>query len=145
MVGPTTIHFVCTGNIYRSRLAEAYCTSLNAAGIRASSSGIAAGQWDDAPISPHAAELLARHGLSSYAAARWQRTTAELVRSSDVLVFMEDEHHRFCESWIEPRQRVEIWGVKDIDGLELDEIPNEVQRTFEIIRRHTDALIARLT
>ena len=146
MVGPTTIHFVCTGNIYRSRLAEAYCTSLNAAGIRAFSSGIAAGRWDDAAISPHAAEVLARHSLSSYAAAGWQRTTADLVRSSDVLVFMEDEHHRFCANWIElGRQRVEIWGVKDIDGLEAAEIPDEVERTFEIIRRHTDALIARLS
>jgi protein-tyrosine-phosphatase len=145
MAGPTTIHFVCTGNIYRSRLAEAYCISLNAAGIRAFSSGISAGQWDDAAISPHAAEVLARHRLSSYAAAGWQRTTADLVRSSDVLVFMEGEHHRFCASWIEPRHSVEIWGVKDIDGLEVDGIPGEVERTFEIIRRHTDALIARLS
>jgi protein-tyrosine-phosphatase len=145
MAAPTTIHFVCTGNVYRSRLAEAYCASMSVSGIRVISSGIAAGRYDDAPISPHAALALARHGLLSYAAARWQRTTADLVRSSDVLVFMEAEHHRFCEDWIDPaRQRIEVWGVKDIDGQEPAEIPNEVERTLAIIRRHTDALIARL-
>jgi protein-tyrosine-phosphatase len=145
MAGPITIHFVCTGNVYRSRLAEAYCISLNAAGVRAFSSGIAAGRDSDVSISPYAAEILTKQGLLSYASARWQRTTAELVQSCDVLVFMEDEHHRFCESWIEPaRQRVEIWGVKDIDDIEAAEIPGEVERTFEIIRRHVDALMARL-
>lgn len=144
MAGPITIHFVCTGNVYRSRLAEAYCISLNAEGIRAFSSGIAAGRDSDVAISPYAVEILAKQGLLSYAAARWQRTTADLVQSSDVLVFMEEEHHRFCENWIEPeRQRVEIWGVKDIGDLEAAEIPSEVERTFENIRRHTDALIAR--
>lgn len=145
MAARTTIHFVCTGNVYRSRLAEAYCTFRNAAGIRAVSSGIAAGRDNDAPISPHAAEVLSRHGLLTYAAARWQQTTADLVRSSDVLVFMETEHHRFCEAWVEPaRQRVEVWGVKDIGDLAAVEIPNEVERTFAIIRRHTDALLAKL-
>lgn len=145
MAAPTTIHFVCTGNVYRSRLAEAYCVSRSLPGIYVSSSGIAAGRDSDAAISPHAAGALARHGLLSYAAARWQRTTADLVRSSDVLVFMEPEHHRFCVDWIEPdRQTIEVWGVKDIDNLEAAEIPNEVERTFAIIRGHTDSLIASL-
>lgn len=145
MAAPTTIHFVCTGNVYRSRLAEAYCVSRSLPGIGVYSSGIAAGRDSNAPISPHAVVALTRHGLLSYAAAHWQRTTADLVRSSDVLVFMEAEHHRFCEEWIQPaRQRIEVWGVKDIDGREPAEIPIEVERTFAIIRRRTDALIASL-
>ena len=37
---------------------------------------------------------------------------------------------RFCEEWIEPARAAEI--------------PNEVERTFAIIRRHSDALIASL-
>ena len=35
-----TIHFICTGNIYRSRLAEAYCASKRVAGLCVLSSGI---------------------------------------------------------------------------------------------------------
>ena len=89
------IHFVCTGNIYRSRLAEAYCNSRRVPGIDVLSSGIKAGLEQDVPISPYAADVLTRFGLERYAAARWQRTSAELVRASDVLVFMESEHRRF--------------------------------------------------
>jgi protein-tyrosine-phosphatase len=92
------IRFVCTGNIYRSRLAEAYCKSLRIPELQVSSSGMGAGLNDDAAISPYAAEVLARYELDSHAAARGQRRTAELVRWSDVLVFMEPEHQRFCKA-----------------------------------------------
>ena len=43
------IHFVCTGNVYRSRLAEAYCASVCDAAIQVESSGIAAGMNEDIP------------------------------------------------------------------------------------------------
>jgi protein-tyrosine-phosphatase len=145
LVPAMTIHFVCTGNVYRSRLAEAYCASRCAPGIRIFSSGIAAGSGGDAPISPYAADVLARFGLDSYAAPGWQRTTAALVQSSDVLVFMESEHLRFCEDWIEPaRQRIEVWEIEDVGPVDVAEIANKVQRTFGIIRQRTDALLAAL-
>jgi protein-tyrosine-phosphatase len=139
------IHFVCTGNIYRSRLAEAYCASRCVPGIRVFSSGIGAGLNGDAPISTYAADLLTQHGLNSYAAVGWQRTTAALVQASDVLVFMESEHHRFCENWIEPsRQKLEVWEIEDVGPVDESEIPKKAQRTFEIIRRRTDSLLTAL-
>ena len=140
------IHFVCTGNIYRSRLAEAYCNSRGVTGIDVFSSGIRAGMEEDVPISPYAADVLNRHGLGRYAAARWQRTSAELVRASDVLVFMESEHHRFCEKWIEGiRQRIEVWGIEDVGPVEaVEEIPIKVERTFGIIRQRVDTLLTAL-
>jgi protein-tyrosine-phosphatase len=136
------IHFVCTGNICRSRLAEAYCNSRSVPGIDVFSSGIRAGLEGDVPISPYAADVLTRYGLDRYAAARWQRTSEELVRASDVLVFMESEHHRFCEKWIEARrQRIEVWEIEDIGPIDAAEIPNKVERTFGLIRQRTDALL----
>lgn len=139
------IHFVCTGNIYRSRLAEAYFASRCKPGIHVVSSGIAAGRDGDAPISPYAAEILAKYALTSYAAAYWQRTTHALVRTSDVLIFMEAEHHRFCRDWIEPeRQRIEVWGIEDVGPIKPAEIAKKVERTFEVIRQRTDALLATL-
>jgi protein-tyrosine-phosphatase len=140
-----TIHFVCTGNLYRSRLAEAYCVSRGRTGIRVSSSGIAAGANGSDRISPWAADVLAKHGLQSCAAVTWQRTTEALVRASDVLVFMESEHRRYCESWIEPaRQRIEVWEIEDIGPIAVEAIPEKAERTFALIRQRTDALLSDL-
>jgi protein-tyrosine-phosphatase len=139
------IHFICTGNIYRSRLAEAYCASRCVPGIRVFSSGIAAGLNGVAPISTYAADLLTQHGISSYAATGWQRTTPALVRASDVLVFMESEHHRFCEDWIDAaRQGFEVWEIEDVGPIDESEIPKKAERTFEIIRQRTDSLLTAL-
>jgi protein-tyrosine-phosphatase len=140
------LQFVCTGNIYRSRLAEAYCASKAVPGILVSSSGIAAGHLDTVPISPYAADILTRFGLDAFAAKHWQRTTPTLIHSSDVLVFMESEHHRFCADWIEPaRQKIEVWGIEDIGPIPAAKIPDKVERTFALIRHRTDTLLATLT
>ena len=140
------IHFVCTGNVYRSRLAEAYCISRCVPGIHVSSSGIAAGANGDAPISPYAVDELNKYGLLSHAAKSWQPTTAALVKMSDVLILMESEHHRFCANWIEPaRQRVEVWEIEDIIGpCSPKAIAETVERTFKTIRHRTDALLGSL-
>jgi protein-tyrosine-phosphatase len=139
------IHFICTGNIYRSRLAEAYSNSKCGSGINVFSSGIGAGLNGSLPISPYAADILARFALTSYAAPHWQRTTEALVRASDVLVFMETEHRQYCENWIEPaRQAVEVWGIEDVGPIPAWEIAPKVERTFAIIRQRTEALLANL-
>jgi protein-tyrosine-phosphatase len=130
---------------YRSRLAEAYCASRCSPGVHVLSSGIGAGLNGDAPISPYAADILAKYALASYTAAHWQRTTAALLHASDVLVFMEKEHRRFCEGWIEPkRQWIEVWDVEDIGPMEISEIAKKVDHTFGIIRQRTDVLLATL-
>lgn len=139
------IHFICTGNLYRSRLAEAYCASRRIPGLHVSSSGIAAGATGDAAISPHAADILAHHDLGPYAAERWQRTTQALVQASDIIVFMESGHRHFCADWIDPaRQRIEVWEIEDIGPADLARISEKVKLTFERIRHHTDTLLASL-
>jgi protein-tyrosine-phosphatase len=139
------IHFVCTGNIYRSRLAEAYAVSRGIPGIRVTSSGIAAGRDGQAAISPWAADVLSRYGLERHAAPRWQRTTAELLQSSDIVVFMESEHQRFCAPCVEVgRHRVEVWEIEDIGPMEFSKIPQKVEQTFAEIRKRTDELIQSL-
>jgi protein-tyrosine-phosphatase len=145
VVPAVRIHFICTGNVYRSRLAEAYCTSRCVPGVYVSSSGIKAGLNGDASISPYAANMLANYNLDSYAAAHWQRTTAALLQASDVLVFMESEHYRFCESWIEPsRQRIEVWEIEDVGPVDAGEITSKVEHAFAIIRQRTDTLLTAL-
>jgi protein-tyrosine-phosphatase len=50
-----TIHFICTGNMYRSRLAEAYCVSRGAPGLNVVSSGTGTHLNSVLSIAPHAA------------------------------------------------------------------------------------------
>jgi len=140
-----TIHFICTGNIYRSRLAEAYCASKGVPGLSVSSSGIGATSNGGVPIASYAARVLSQRGLERFAAPSWQQTTAALVRASDVLVFMERQHHQFCEDWIDPiRQTIEIWDVPDVGPIDAERIMTKVEQTFEMIRKRADMLLAAL-
>ena len=139
------IHFICTGNIYRSRLAEAYCKSKGVSGLDVMSSGIQTILNGGVSIARYAADVLRAYGLERFAAPSWQQTTAALVRASDVLVFMEREHYHFCKDWVDSsRQRFEIWDIPDV-GSEVGaaEIMTKVERTFATIRRQTDSLLAK--
>lgn len=140
-----TVHFICTGNIYRSRLAEAYCASKCVPGLRVSSSGIGTTLNRGATIAPYAARMLQEHGLEHFAAPTFRQTTPELVGASDVLVFMEREHLRFCQDWIEhPRQAVEVWDVPDVGAVDASRIIATVRRTFALITHKTDKLLLTL-
>jgi protein-tyrosine-phosphatase len=141
-----TIRFICTGNIYRSRLAEAYCASKNIPGLSVSSSGIQTTLNGGIPIASYAADVLKAYGLERCAAPSWQQTTAALVRASDVLVFMEREHYHFCKDWVDSsRQKFEIWDIPDVGSrVSAAEIMTEVERTFAVIRQQTDSLLTRL-
>jgi protein-tyrosine-phosphatase len=140
------IHFICTGNIYRSRMAEAYCVSKGIPGLSVLSSGIRTALNGLVPIAPYAADTLRGHGLERFVSASWQQTTAALVRKSDILVFMEDEHYRFCLDWIDSStQTVQIWNIPDIgSGVGLAQIRTVAERTFAIIKQQTDLLLAEL-
>jgi len=139
-----TIHFICTGNIYRSRLAEAYCASRSVPGLHVFSSGVGTAM-NGLTIAPYAAQVLTQWGLEGFAAPSWQQTTRALVHASDMLVFMEREHYRFCEDWIDPiRQRFEIWDISDVGELDAARTKNKVEQTFSIIRQRTDMLLRAL-
>jgi protein-tyrosine-phosphatase len=140
-----TIHFICTGNIYRSRLAEAYCAFKGVPGLSVSSSGIGTKLNRGIPIASYAVRVLSERGLEHFAASSWQQTTAALVRASDVLVFMEREHYSFCEDWLDPvRQWVEIWDIPDVRQVDAAQIMTEVEQTFAMIRQRTDMLLTAL-
>ena len=67
------------------------------------------------------------------------------MRSSDVLVFMEYEHYRFCQDWIDPvRQVVEVWHISDIKQADASGIMNEVEQTFASIQYRMDLLLTKL-
>ncbi|MBI5821969.1 MAG: ribose 5-phosphate isomerase B [Verrucomicrobia bacterium] len=86
-----TILFVCTGNICRSPMAEAWARHLlsGRGDVRVLSAGV--GAPNGQPASTHAVEAMAQMGvdLSKF---RSQRVTAELVRHADYIFGMTQGH-----------------------------------------------------
>ena len=85
------IHFICIGNVFRSRLAEAYLNSLNIKGVEVSSSGVRANHAFDGDISIFVLPLLKREGLEPFISKKWIQTTLDIVQDKDLVVFMNEE------------------------------------------------------
>ncbi len=149
------IHFVCTGNLYRSRMAEAYLRSKAVPGLEVTSSGVLAEAQGAGSISRYADRVLTGRGLSPHAAPSWRQTDPALLRAADYVVFMMDEHRAFCQEHFEFYDRPHaVWGVPDLDvvqipsGIDADEraaiLLSEAERTFDRIAERVDALLVAL-
>lgn len=140
------IHFVCSGNSFRSRMAEAYLNSKMVSSLVVSSSGIEATKNLNGPISWYAARVIKDNELIGFMANFWTQTTREIIQQNDLIIFMEEEHHLFCKEFLIPDQKYEIWNVPDVNGaddpgLERDiENIKESERIFELIKQKVDLL-----
>lgn len=83
------IHFICVGNVYRSRLAEAYFNFCEVAGIKAISSGIHAQNDSAGPICWYSERIILNNALVSFMSAHWKQTTRYLLETSDLNIFMD--------------------------------------------------------
>ncbi|MGD9896059.1 MAG: low molecular weight phosphatase family protein, partial [Candidatus Methylacidiphilaceae bacterium] len=114
--------FICTGNYYRSRFAEAvfnFYASVRELPWRASSRGLAVGPTPF-PISPFACARLQELGiaLSHTSPSPTGLTETDLARSDRAIALEEREHRpmivRLFPQWIE---RIRFWDVADVDRL----------------------------
>lgn len=138
-----TILFLCTGNFYRSRYAEAW---FNAAAARenlhwrASSAGFRP-HIEANPLSRWAAERLIeeRIPLEMTRAAPVKVTEADLTEASLIVAMLEKEHRPMMlqafPRWVD---RIEYWQVHDIDEISpaeaLPEIEARVERLVRSLR-----------
>lgn len=114
--------FICTGNYYRSRFAEAVFNGHALARRlpwRAFSRGLAVGPTPF-PLSPFAAGRLQELGipLSHTSQFPLPLTEADLLRSARAIALQEQEHRpmiaRLFPQWVE---RIGFWDIDDVDRL----------------------------
>lgn len=115
--------FLCTGNFYRSRFAEAvFNHAAEAAHIpwRASSRGLATHMAPDAPLSPHTIAALAERGICVHHTAidKKQATTEDLAAANLIIALRDAEHRPLLQrDFPEFADKVRYWDIADVDEL----------------------------
>ena len=90
------IHFVCSGNTFRSRLAEGYLKSKNINNLIVSSSGIKAAENFNGPIAPHTVWVSEKYNLSTHMFETWRESDKNEIEDQDLVIFMEPLHYKYC-------------------------------------------------
>jgi len=115
---PFTVHFVCRGNTYRSRLAAAYFDTLVDARFHVTSSGIGAqrstsGVQIAEPYTKATAKVHnLRHGITKHKT----QTTDKLLADADVIIFMnKDVYDDALKEYTFDVRKCQVWHVPDFD------------------------------
>lgn len=139
------IQFVCTGNTFRSRLAEAYLKSKNIPGLIVSSSGVAAEKNLNGSVSDYTVCILDKYDLIQYLSETWRVTNKEDLENQDLVIFIESIHYNFCINTLHCNiPHYEIWGIPDIKSEFLLNTLS-VESIFEKIKEKVNRLVASTT
>jgi protein-tyrosine phosphatase len=142
---PQRVLFLCSGNYYRSRFAEALFNHLAAAkglAYRADSAGL----WPEChahnpgPMSPHTIAALKERGIALPEVLRSPRdVSARDIAESALTIAVKEAEHRVLVQRLFPDllERVEFWHVDDVG-----DAPPTV--ALPMLERHVEALVQRL-
>lgn len=142
------VHFICTGNTYRSRVAEAYLNSKKLNNISSYSSGIEADKALSGPITWWASRLLFNAELIEFMSYSWQKTTKRLLDQAEITIFMEQVHFDFCSNELGFKDsNYEIWNIADVNPLKKFGDKEKIETTelaFQKIKEKVDNLAEKL-
>ena len=144
------IHFVCTGNVFRSRLAEAYLKSKNIADLVISSSGTEAQNNIGKSIEKYTVIVSKNHNIEQFLSDYWVQTAKEGIEQQDLVIFMQQVHFIFCRDKLGCKLgNYEIWDVLDIPDelsertpVDMNTIIALAEVSFQKIKRGIDTLIS---
>jgi protein-tyrosine phosphatase len=137
------ILFLCTGNYYRSRLAEIYFNHKMAnAGShwRADSRGLRINPGNYGPLSPHTERWLKQQGIPLPQPLRFPIPVqeADFWTAKQIVAVKEAEHKPLMlEHFPHWHSRSTYWNIHDLDAA-------EPQDAIPVLIRHVDDLIAKL-
>jgi protein-tyrosine-phosphatase len=127
------IHFICRGNVYRSRMAEAYArSSINeSSGIEVGSSGIQADLALNGAVDSAAAKTLKEDNIENFLSPIWRQTTQALIDNADLVIFMTSTVYLDAKkAYNIDNSKNLIWNIPDIDGV-YPLIKQEVDKLFK--------------
>jgi len=138
------ILFVCRGNIFRSRLAEAYFNKLRPDSYIASSSGVEASRFGAKYASEPARKLAKKYQLELSLSPI--QTTQETLDSADVIVFVKDDVYKEAKNMFKINEsKVVVWDVYDIYEYPMFMLPNiRRERSWQAIKNGVEELIQSL-
>ena len=125
--------FICTGNYYRSRFAEAvfnHHAAKNRLNWQAFSRGLAIHLAPDDGLSNYTRNALTARGIPIHctAADKAQVTEGDLRRATRRIALKEAEHRPYIRSLFpEWEERVEYWHAHDLDVAQADEVLPEIE------------------
>ncbi len=135
------IHFICSGNTYRSRLAEAYLNSKKIEGLKAISSGINAEKIAVYPVRWYTEKISEENMLEKHLSPYWKQTTSSLIEASDLLIFLSRDIFELCSSF-QFKTPHKIWDISDVDLTKSDEkIIKDTNIAFMEIKKKVDNLL----
>ncbi len=143
-----SIHFICRGNMFRSRLAEGYLRKHLPQAI-ISSSGIDASNGLNGHICWYAQCIADCHNFAQHLSSTWTKTTQEHLQDADVIITLDasitkDVLSRFT---IPSHSNILSWNISDVEGVQHDyhhapQLLQEAGENWNVLKTKLDAFIA---
>lgn len=125
------VHFICRGNVFRSRMAEAYFRSKGYEAISSGTAAIAHAEHN-LLLEPRVQHLLERKGLGAYVRPHWVQLTQDRIDEDDIVVYMNRAVRDEAETLVKLPSDERVWDIIDLD--EVDPVPTtdeELDRFLE--------------
>lgn len=140
------IHFICRGNTFRSRLAEAL-TRQRYPGHEISSSGLEADLCLNGHITWYAQWIATKEGLESFVHPTWRKTNVDDLAKQDVVVCLDETIAKEIEKYSLPYDSICIFSIPDVQTRESASdkdfdieisLLRQTSEIFELIRKSLD-------